>query len=245
MEMTFIIFGVFFIGMGMLVGRFPNLISGINTMSEEKKRNIDLPAIGNVHKKGMIIIGVINLLLATPLFSSMQFSTRTIISLIVIIIGVLIATTIAQKYDKNKKSRLEKILVPVILISVPVILISITVIASLFIWRNSTPTAVNITDEKIEFTGSYGITINFSEIEKVELWEKMPKILRRTNGLSLGDIKKGHFKVDSIGKCRLFLDSAEEPFLYIKHMNDDQIIYNSKNPQQTEDLYLRLNVEEL
>ncbi len=233
MEMIFIIFGIFFIGMGMLVGRYPNLISGINTMSEEKKRNLDLPAIGKIHKNGMIIIGLINLLLATPLFASMQLTTRTIISLIVIIIGVLIITTIAQKHDKNKKSKLEKILVPILLIS-------ITVIVSIFIWRDSTPTTVNITDEKIGFTGSYGITINLSEIEKVELWEKMPKILRRTNGLSLGDIKKGHFKVDSIGKCRLFLDSAKEPVLYIKNINGDQIIYNSKDPQQTEDLYLQL-----
>jgi hypothetical protein len=75
----------------------------------------------------------------------------------------------------------------------------------------------------------YGFEMKSSDISSVELTNKLPSILIRTNGFSAGASKKGSFKLDRYGKCKLFLNSIKSPFLIITNSHGEKIITNDKD----------------
>lgn len=229
-----LLYGLFIIGIGFFIKRYPNTMSGYNTMSAEKRKNVDIEAITSIMKKGLIIIGVTTTLLSSSLFW-LNLPILAVIALIApILLGTLILTAITQKHDHNKKSKFKKYF-PVILIS------AITIIVTSALLYGSQPTKVKVIDNAIEFTGQYGITVPFDQIEKVELIKNIPPIKMRTNGLGLGSVLKGHFLLEEFGKCRLFLKLPNPPFLYIETRNGEKIIFNSQESDYANQVYQELN----
>lgn len=82
--------------------------------------------------------------------------------------------------------------------------------------------------------------IPLSEIESVEILYELPSMWR-TWGSNVGDLRKGHFRVDGYGDCLLYLQSAEGPFLVVRTEEDTYLLdWNEKlaglfasNPQAT------------
>jgi len=100
-------------------------------------------------------------------------------------------------------------------------------------------TEVLISGSQVEFTGQYGITYEISEISEIKIEETIPTILRRTNGASVGDIKKGSFELEGLGKCRLFIHSPDGPYVYIR-IGSSYTIINYEDDGKTEELYKNL-----
>lgn len=105
---------------------------------------------------------------------------------------------------------------------------------------SSRPAKATITEDKIEFSGSYGFEMNISEIATTKLTDQIPPIGMRTNGFSMGSVKKGFFKLETFGECRLLVHSDTPSFLIISKHNGDKIIINYKDQTETEALYDRL-----
>jgi len=227
--------GLFFIGIGFLVKGYPNTIAGYNTMSEEKKKNIDIDGASSFMKKGFIILGIIIMVL--PIFFRI-INLRPFSSLIMLSIkpiGIAIIVIKAQKYNHNKEDKpLAYIVLGIVLF---ILFFTIGSISHAFI-----PTKAIFDEEKIEFTGSYGFTLNISDIETVELVDTIPKIKIRTNGVSVGYIKKGQFRLESWEICRLLINSENPPFLVITQKNGEKIIINNKEKTETENLYKQIEL---
>lgn len=66
--------------------------------------------------------------------------------------------------------------------------------------------------------------------------DSLPKIISKNNGYSLGTKKKGHFSLESLGKTKLFLDTAKPPFIYLKR-NNKLIILNCDESEKTKKLF--------
>jgi len=100
-----IIIGLFHIGVGFLVKSTPDLIAGYNTMSKEKKKNVDVVGLSSFMKKGFIIMGVATIILS--LFILVFHLNNLFYIWIIIIItlgGVIVLSIKAQKFDGNKKN---------------------------------------------------------------------------------------------------------------------------------------------
>lgn len=95
---------------------------------------------------------------------------------------------------------------------------------------------VIISDSSFEVNGMYGGIYLFDEVETVELKDTMPEILVRTNGAAIGEVKKGNFKLEELGLCRLYLSSETGPYVYIM-VNDFYVIINYPNKDKTQQLY--------
>ena len=108
MEMLNLIVGLFMIGIGFLVKSSPDLISGYNTMSKDKKKNVDIEGLSTFIRNGLIAIGI-SIIIGYYLF---RWIGITLISnsmlLIVTLVGVTILVIQAQRFDhnKNKKTKL-------------------------------------------------------------------------------------------------------------------------------------------
>ncbi len=103
-------------------------------------------------------------------------------------------------------------------------------------------TEVVVTDSSFEVKGMHGGTYELDSVTSVELKDSIPEILERTNGVAVGEVKKGNFKLKELGLCRLYLLSEKAPYLYIK-VNDFYVIINYPDKARTEELYQELSAK--
>ena len=121
----------------------------------------------------------------------------------------------------------------------------IIAIAAFLIYMNKNfkvDTEIVVTDTTFEVMGMHSGIYELSSVSSVEIKETLPKILERTNGAAISEVKKGNFKLEELGLCRLYLTSEEGPYLYIK-VNDFYVIINYKDSTRTEALFTELTAK--
>ena len=234
----YIIMGVFFILIGLAVHifRWYFLISGYNTMSKEKKANVDTEGLGRlmgiysyVNGGVFIVMGVLQALGLKPV------QTPAIVFFIISTVYLLIK---AQKYDGNiydKNGKLRKGAWKQFALPVGVIVIILIFVAVLMFF-SSQSTKVTFLDEGIQIHGMYGDVYTWESIEAVKLMEELPTIEMRTNGSALGSNLKGHFRTRELGSVKLFVNTQKSPFIYLE--TDDGItIFNFNNADETQEIF--------
>jgi len=81
----------------------------------------------------------------------------------------------------------------------------------------------------------YSFTFNVEDIEEATLVDSIPTGVK-TNGEATGKYSRGHFRLQEIGKARLYVFRNNPP--YIKLTLKDQVVYyNEENPEMTEERY--------
>ncbi|NLL19653.1 MAG: DUF3784 domain-containing protein [Clostridia bacterium] len=218
------------IGMGFLVKSSPNLIAGYNTMSEDKKKHVDIEGLSTFMRNSFIIIGL-SIIAGYYVFKWIGYTAiANSMILIATVIGVIIMLIHAQRFDHNKKNTKKTRLIYFILGLVIVLVIGL-------ITYGYMPSKAKIINDHITFTGMYGFTMLVSEIDTIELSDAIPTIKMRTNGFSSGVVNKGFFNLDTLGKTRLLIHSDNAPFLIISKSNSDKIIINYKDKAKTEQVF--------
>jgi len=228
MDILNLIVGLFMIGIGFLVKSSPDLIAGYNTMPKEEKKNIDIEGLSTFMRNGLITIGL-SIIIGYYIFKWIGFTMiANSMILIVTLVGVTILLINAQKFDHNKTKNSKLIY----FITGLTFLFVIGLITYGFI-----PSKTIYGDDTIRFSGMYGFEISISDIENIELSDKLPTIKIRTNGFSFGNVKKGFFNLDKYGKSRLLIHSDLAPYLILSKNNGDKIIINFKDRIETEKTY--------
>ncbi len=85
------------------------------------------------------------------------------------------------------------------------------------------PNELSISDNRLHISGSYGVEWPLDEITNIELADTIPNVQMRTNGFALANRLKGHFRLEGLGKGKLFLFQNHPPFIYMKK---EKIIYS-------------------
>jgi hypothetical protein len=233
MDILNLIVGLFMIGIGFLVKSAPDLIAGYNTMSKDEKKNVDIKGLSTFMRNGLITIGL-SIIIGYYLFKWTGFiMIANSMILIVPLVGVTILVIKAQKFDHNKtkKTKLTYFILGLVFLFV------IGIITYGFI-----PSKVTYLDDSIRFTGMYGLEISIGDIENVELSDELPTIKLRTNGFSFGSIKKGVFNLDKFGKSRLLIHSDLAPYLILTKNNEEKVIINFKEKNETEKIYEKIKL---
>jgi hypothetical protein len=100
--------------------------------------------------------------------------------------------------------------------------------------------AVKIFDDRIQITGLYGTSVNFSDITDVSLLDQTMYEIgagKRKSGSDVGKILKGHFESESLGKMLLFVQADTAPTIRLKRGNDKDIYISFKDGEATRKLY--------
>ena len=97
--------GTLLIVCGLLAKRFPMLISGYDTMPEEKRKNVDIEGLSSFVQRHLMIIGCLWILLATPLTLTDQQDALPVILVIYLQVYVIWMVVRAQRYDNNERKR--------------------------------------------------------------------------------------------------------------------------------------------
>lgn len=95
---------------------------------------------------------------------------------------------------------------------------------------------VAVDSQNLVVSGTFGVTQPLSGIKKVELREDAPVVTYKTNGMGIGDIRRGSFDVEGLGNGRLYAHLSQKPFIYIT-TDTSFIIINFKDSTKTQQLY--------
>lgn len=209
------------------------LIAGYNTMPPDKKKNVDITGLANFMAKSFFGIGAFAL--AGSLITSRWCPNLFPYILILCTAGTVLMVPAAQKFDHNKKSGREKTVLTAVLAFTAIVLIAV---AGLMIYGHRSP-AVEVKPGSIVVSGIYGAAVSREEITGIDLKNEIPKIRSKNNGFDSGEVRKGHFTLDEMGRGRLYLESNRAPFVCI-FTKDSYVIINYKDPIRTKALYREL-----
>lgn len=227
-----VIFGLFIIGIGVLCERYPNLISGYNTMPKSQKANVDIKATAAVMRRYMIGGGIASIV--TPILLHLAgLGEYLLIGLIYpTIIALLIASIKIQRFDHNKRKWLGRNLSTIIIATTSIIL-------GFILFRGMTPSTITFENDTLIIEGSYGTTTPIELIESVTLLEELPKIAVRVNGSDTGSYLRGNFrfKEGEFGTCLLYIKLRSAPYVYVKRAEGKDIIFNTPDSLETCRLY--------
>lgn len=231
MDLGIIVTGLLLIGLGFLVRWKPDLLAGYNTLSQSKKENVDIEGLSKFARNGLITMGLL-VILGFYLLKWLGWEKLTDIVLLAIILpGSLLMVLLARRYDYNKKKN-NKVFY--------IVIGGVLFVFCILLFLGLRPMKVIVDEQTVRFTGPYGIQIDKADIESVTLTDTIPAIIVKTNGLTLGPLMKGVFKLDSWGKSRLLLNGTEGSYLVIGLKNGEKIIVNHKDRMLTEGLYENL-----
>ena len=229
--------GLLLIILGLMVHKLKwyFLISGYNTMSKKKQKNVDTDGLGRFIGMYSYINGCI--FIVTGILFGLGIKSIVIPASIFLVISSIYLLLKSQKFDRNlfddddkfKKGAWKKFIIPVVVSVIVLAAFSIPMIFS------SRSVSVTVLPEGIEIHGSYGGVYQWDQIEQVELINELPSIDRRTNGSALGSKLKGHFRTSESDDIMLFVDTDHPPYLSMQ-TTKGMVIINLADPEATTNL---------
>lgn len=227
--------GLFLILMGFLVKKFPNLISGYNTMPAKEKAKVDVDGLSSHMCNSLIVIGLL-IILASLVIKMVGIPiSPTILMLGIILPGTLYMVIGSQSYMKKVSRSVSK---TGTIIGVVVLVVCAVGITILMLSGTRSP-QFEVTGNQLNISGIYGLE---TKVSSVKLLEELPTIKMKTNGFSLGENKRGNFNLEEFGQCKLFIESMAGPFIYIE-TNDKPIIISTQSRAKTEELLTELQLQ--
>ncbi|MFY0650907.1 MAG: DUF3784 domain-containing protein [Cyclobacteriaceae bacterium] len=221
--------GAFLIGLGFLVKSNPDLIAGYNTMSEEKRKNVDIDGLSTMMRNCLVAMGGLLILIHFLLAALNMRSILPLFMIIHIFSFTCVMVVLAQNYDKNKKSWLKKYF-GVLLV------VGIALFVGFKLYYDTRANSFKISNDTIIIEGAYAMS---DKMTSIDLIDSIPKVEGKVNGLGISGIRKGTFRIANWGNCQLYIESANGPFILVK-TSGKKIIINQAEPQQTKALFDQL-----
>lgn len=216
------ILGVFYITMGFLISKFPNLLSGYNTLSDEEKESLKNTNYTLYLRNVFIICGLASIFLT--------FLSRSLVWDICISIlpGLLIPILSVLRSPIRKQSSSKK--------TIYIVLFLIGAVC-IFLFYGMRESDIEVSKERIENSGLYHFNIKMKDIDSITLVNQLPKFVLRTNGFDVGIIKKGFFKTEKGDVYKLSLRVNTKPYIKIYHSKNQILLLNYGDSIQTLQLF--------
>lgn len=220
-----------FIAIGFIVteNNAKYLLAGYNTMSKVEQDQVDLKSYISYFKKFHLFLGTSFILIGMLLINSGYENEISIFVVAYPLLAYIYFIATSTKYFNAKKNKIGALLLGIGLIFIVVMFI-----------RDFKETKLILNSNSIEFQGDYGEIVPFEKIKSIQLVNKKPKIVLRTNGFSAGTIKKGFYKTDTGEKVKLIINAENKPYILITKSDGNKIYYSAKE-QSNEKLFDSIN----
>ncbi len=207
------------------------VISGYNTMSKEKKAQVDTEGLGRFIGNGLYVLSVI--LLVGAWLSANGFHTAFLI--LMIATGIMFPAFMikAQKFDPSAWNNDGSMKMSVKII-IGILILTFAFVGAL-IGYGMLPPNVEVHQDRVTVSGMYGTSIAGENISGLELVETIPAIRRKTGGMDAGPVRKGWFQLENGETALLFINLDSPP--YIQFRDEHRLVLiNYRDPERTEDL---------
>lgn len=215
------ILSLIFGGIGFIVTKnnAQYLLSGYNTMSEQERQSVDIDSYVKFFKRFHIILGLSlfgGVCLLSLLDNNWASIFMTVYPLAAYLYFLIKGTSFYHGLTQKKKLGVYV---------VGGILVTTIAVILLFSFTNYKSSELTLDGQKLEISGSFGISLSRQQVYRQELVNLLPPISIKTNGFAAGDYAKGSFKTKDGKVVRLYVNKKSSPFLLIKSEQGD-IYYN-------------------
>jgi hypothetical protein len=125
-------------------------------------------------------------------------------------------------------------------LALAVFLAIVLVVVTIIIQTGQRPVQIGLTDDALSVAGAgYSAEVPLASMTEVSLLDALPPVGRRTNGYAFGGTLRGHFQIDELGACEVFIERRVPPFIVIRTA-DRVVIVNRPDPEDTRRLYREL-----
>lgn len=229
METGILITGIIFIILGPLVKKWPMLLAGYNTMSNESKKNVDVNGLASFICKSFIVTGLLTIS-GYFIFHWLGLNGIAEYFIFVPIVSIVITLAVAQRFDHNERKRKKGI-------QTAVIVATFFLIAGMLVYGYM-PAKLIVENDSVRFTGMYGKTVPASDIEDVKISPNIPNVGMRLNGLGAPGVWKGYFDVEGYGRSLLFIRSKDKgPYVILVRKEGCRIYYYAQDSVSAERYY--------
>jgi hypothetical protein len=234
MILLLLILSAIFLAVGFVITEknAKHLLSGYNTMSEQERKKVDIKGFLLFFRRFHIFLAatvfVIGFLLHN--FVDENFAGLFLIFFPLLAYGYLIWK--GKKYSSVKAEIDSKIGILMLILSI--IFVGIIIIPD---FKNND---ISFNGHVLEIKARYGENIFINQIEAFRQVNQLPELTLRTNGISMGNIKKGLFKTAEGEKVKLIINDLQKPFFEIVRKDGSRIYFNSKQ-HDIADIYKRIN----
>ena len=233
--LIWILLAVFMVLLGLAVHkkRWYFLISGYNMMSKEEQAKVDIEGVAKAIGWMSYILGALFIGMGL-LIEFEQWNLLWVITIAIIFVPLCFIFYSRRFYPKGMKrtstgspkmKRISMVVTVVTLIG-----------AGIIVYFSIQPTKFNVESEAFEISGMYGDKISWEEISEIQLVNELPEIAIRSNGTSIGSIRKGNFKFKNGEKAKLFVDRSVPAFITFT-WNDELYYLNKSTVEETEKLF--------
>ena len=240
---TDLIMGVILMLAGLLVYRFPMLISGVNTMSKERLSKVDLEGLKRVMRNAFLISGAIIILLGG--LSTLVHIRKDVhyALMMAVVFGMVIAVLLlSRRYDAGlqgeagRKER-RKSWIAIILVAV------VFLITVFFFFVGTKPATIAVSADGITAKGGgYKATIPVADISDATVLTDWPAISLRTNGVGTDKVCIGHFRLKNNEKCMMFLCVDGGPVLEVRTVDGKLYYFNCATEEETKEMIDKVKV---
>lgn len=227
METTVLIIACVLIGLGVLVKRFPMLIAGYNTLTKKEKENIDIKGLSTFVCYSLVGMGIVPLLVYY-ICLGIGHADWAGLSLLIPLAYIPYFIYRASQFDHNPPKKSRRYVISFSILTV--------VLVAVLMFHGMNPSTLRIENGKLIFTGMFGTSRSLSDFTGVYLTDSLPEVSLRLNGLSVGKVNKGYFKLTKGGSCMMYLSSSK-PYIVFSEKSGRDIFYNSKDSVATLQIY--------
>lgn len=229
-----LISGVTLMLTGLLVYKFPMLISGINTMSNERLAKVDLEGLKCGYRNVFLICGGVLLLFGgVTYFVHVSMGTHLIVFSVVLMALVIACVILGKRFDlglqgeEGKKERRKN--------WIGIIIAFVTLVAMLiFFFKGNKPATIEVSEDYITAKGSgYSASISLNDIAEANVLTDWPDFPIRTNGIASDDVGIGHFRKKGGERCMLFVCTDGGPLLEVRTMDGKLYYFNCPTKEET------------
>lgn len=243
---TDLITGTILMLTGWAVYKFPMMISGINTMSNERLAKVDLDGLKRGLRNVLLIAGAAMLLLAALSILVHIPEAVHFVALFVVSMAIVVATVLVSKrYDaglQGEEGRKERRKNRFAILFV--FLVFAAVIPLFFV--GTKPASIEVTEERITAKGGgmYTATIPISDISEANVLTDWPDFPVRTNGVATEKVGIGHFRTKDKEKCMLFVCVEGGPLLEIRTVDGELYYLNCATEEETHKMIAKVKAME-
>lgn len=231
-----LILSVIFVGISFIINEdnAKYLLSGYNTMSEDERQLFDIKSYLVFFKKFHLFLGVSFLIIALLLLFFVNPDWCGIFLGTYPILAYIFLVWKSNSFTKAKGTKQRNIAYFTMLVMFFLLMFIV------FEFNNSmNDNQITVNKNELIISGSYGETINISDIQSVNLIDSLPKIASKKNGFALETIKKGYFTTANGEKVKLLINKKSSPLILIITKNNQKLYYSSKT-KANKDIYSQL-----
>ena len=240
-----LISGVTLMLTGLLVYKFPMLISGVNTMSKKRLAKVDLDGLKCGYRNVFLICGGVMLLFGgLSFFVHVSMGVHLIVFSVVLMALVVACVLLGKRFDlglqgeEGKKERRKN------WIGIIIAFLALTGML-VFFFKGNKPATIEVSEDYITAKGSgYSASIAMSDIAETNVLTGWPDISIRTNGIATENVGIGHFRLKNGESCMMFVCTDGGPLLEVRTVDGGLYYLNCATKEETLEMIAKVKTME-